>query len=161
MKIIRYMGRDLIITINQNTLSGIDFSGYDLHRAIFENVDISYSIFNNVKDGRNCIFWKSDLSNAQLMNSKFVMAEFTEAILYQADLSNSILWHSDFIGSNLSEAILNGCDVRGAKFDYADLSGADMRCTNLQDAIFTRAIYDENTKWTVNFDPKMYGAIPT
>jgi hypothetical protein len=48
---------------------------------------------------------------------------------------------------------LAGADLSGADLRHLDLSGADLRGTKLQGAI-----YNDDTRWPVGFDPDQHGA---
>ncbi len=81
-----------------------------------------------------------------------------------ADLRQLNLSLADLRGVNLSEAILSAANMRGAKLKGANLSLADLRGANLAgaDLRFTNlsgAEYNQNTTWSVDFDPTQAGAI--
>ncbi len=85
-----------------------------------------------------------------------------------ADLSGLDLSHANFTGTDLSDADLSDSDLSYAIFTYtdlywtvltgADLSGADLsEAYNLDDAIYTDAIYDSLTSFPSGFDPEAEG----
>jgi hypothetical protein len=61
-------------------------------------------------------------------------------------------------GADLSHMNLRGFDLSAANLRYADLRGADLRGASLFTAVMDGAVYDEETRWPVGFDPEQHGA---
>lgn len=95
-------------------------------------------------------------------------ANLASADLSSANLSNAILVAANLRYTNLSRADLHGADLTGA-----ELSGANLELANFQDVILNKAdlkhikdyglklegaIYDQWTRWPLNFDPESLGA---
>lgn len=79
VKLIFYEGRDLYIKIDSNSLKYADLSGYDLHRAIFIEEDLSYTILKDA-DVRNATFENANLCGADMRCKNLGKALFTDAI---------------------------------------------------------------------------------
>jgi uncharacterized protein YjbI with pentapeptide repeats len=90
-------------------------------------------------------------------------ADFSGAILERADLYWAILFGSNFTDANLRNAILCGADLKRVNFTRADLRSANLGKDNLngdtdvQDAVFTDAVYNSQTIFPDGFDPLAHG----
>lgn len=81
-----------------------------------------------------------------------------------ADLRNLKLMGADLRNLVLLDASLNGTDLSFADLRAAQLGGADLRGVNLTGALLfgvylLDAIYDHETRWPQNFNPRDHGAI--
>jgi len=85
----------------------------------------------------DCTFRKADLSDADLIESKFTFADFSGATLVGAKLEKC-----DFTGANLTGADLSRADLRSAKFENADLRKAKFNDAILSGADLTGATID-------------------
>lgn len=98
---------------------------------------------------------------------------YTGAWLPGTLMDGASLKFTNFSASNLKEASFKGADLTGAvlydalldkaDFEKANLYGVDLRwahmpSVNFEGANLTNAIYDQNTVWPSNFDPKEAGA---
>ena len=86
-------------------------------------------------DLRNCNLYRALLANANLSN-----ALLDNTILNEADLTNANLSYAKLNGANLGNARLVGVNLIYARLvktslERSDISNADMRCTNLNEAI--------------------------
>lgn len=84
-------------------LRGVDLSGADLRRAIFDRADLE----------------GADLSGADLRNASFREANLMKAALDGADLRNARFIKARLGLSNLQGAIMNDTDLRGIRGKYA------------------------------------------
>jgi uncharacterized protein YjbI with pentapeptide repeats len=113
-----------------NDLSGATLSGAELHHCNFFEVD--------VRD--------ANMSGASLRESAFVSAKGAGAKLDGADCTNlRVVEKSSFVGAsfkgaNLEKANLRSTDLRQCDFSEALLGGADLSESDLEGAIFYRAV---------------------
>ena len=86
---------------------------FDLSNSYLLNADLSGTslVGINFSDSyvQGCVFSKSDLRSAYLVNSQFPKSEFNGA-----DLSHAELRGSDFSGADFDGAIMEGANLRGA-----------------------------------------------
>ena len=146
------------IHIYSKTLVKANLSGFNLHRALLANTDLSQAKLVKAHL-RNAELKKSVISNASFHEANLVLADCRGAILINCDFSDSICNHCDFSNADLSDANFSNAKVNMAVFNGAKLIGANMKCDDLNEAIFNNAIYDETTIWPENFNPKVKGAI--
>lgn len=102
---------------------------------------------------------KADLRNANLSKAPLENARLIGVSLTDAKLEGAELYHA-----NLTAADLLAADLEGAKLWKANLAGADLRRANLKAedllaANLAGALYDTETQWPDNFDPKLQGAM--
>jgi uncharacterized protein YjbI with pentapeptide repeats len=86
-------------------------------------------------------------------------AKLATAILVEARLPHLEAQHASFRDADLRHA-----DLRHANLVHADLSGADLRGTDFRDACMvdadlTGAVYDEKTRWPVDFMQGRHGTM--
>jgi uncharacterized protein YjbI with pentapeptide repeats len=104
------------------------------------------------------------------MGTKFDNASFKGADLYwmvaiQASFRNASLEDCAFRGANLSSATFDGAVLRRTRFlldnlgGRTDLSAADLSKAIIEDADFTGASYDADTKFPSGFDPAAAGLV--
>jgi len=98
------------------------------------------------------------LNKAWLFNGDFSyadlgLAELRVAVLIKTNLSGANLSGSDLSGAKLNYANLSNANLSAARLDGVDFSGANLQATNLY-----AAIYDDQTIWPNDFDPKNTGA---
>jgi Pentapeptide repeats (8 copies) len=100
-------------------------------------------------------FQKLDLSGLDLSGLDLRDADFSGSDLYGAKLTDSHLTRTNFSGkTNLAYA-----DLRGADLSEANLSSAILIGANLEDTVTQGALYDDDTKFPVGFDPIAAGAV--
>ncbi len=104
----------------------------------------------------------ADLRFTNLRSAKLVLTVLTGADLTDADLTDASLVGVDLKRANLTGADLRGADLRGK----AELKGvanvrgvAYLKDTDLTDATFTRAKYNEKTDFPKGFNPEVEGMI--
>lgn len=153
-----------------------DFKGRDLAGARFDGADLTSAVFSGAKlTGASFVdanltqtnFDGADCTGADFTEAKFdtTMARGTnlaKANLEGADLGGySVFRGSDFRGANLRN--LRGMtEVTECDFSGADLRGAMLK--NAQDwkspsARFTKATYDDATRFPKGVDPVAAGAV--
>ena len=84
-------------------------------------------------------FWEQDLSNSKFLNMKIQNCVFTDS-----NLSNS-----EFINSQIKNTNLTHSNLKGVNFKTSKLINVNLR----------DAVYNDQTKWPKNFNPKKHGAI--
>ena len=72
-----------------------------------------------------------------------------KAMLNGANLENVVLTNAD----------LTDADIWGTNFKNTKLQGANMNCKRIEEADFSGAEFDENTKWPQFFNPTTRAAI--
>ncbi|MBD2303251.1 pentapeptide repeat-containing protein [Nostoc sp. FACHB-190] len=159
-------------------LSNAHLRGANLSNAKFNGANLSFadlsSAYLSSADLSNADLRRANLSNtslrgANLRNAKFNGTNLSFADLSFADLSN----FTDIRGVNLSNVNLSRANLEFARLGGADLRGAnligaDLMSVNFQDdflfgiedkraflshAKLERAIYNEDTKFSTDFDP--------
>jgi uncharacterized protein YjbI with pentapeptide repeats len=86
-------------------------------------------------------------------------------VAIQASFRNASLEDCAFHGANLSSATFDGAVLRRTKFlldnlgGRTDLSAADLSKAIIEDADFTGASYDTDTRFPFGFDPAAAGLI--
>lgn len=134
-------------------LSNTDFSKASLKRAIFRGAVFKY-VYGGDADFSGADFRETNFTG-QFNGADFSKANFegitakSEFGFYNAkfrgaNFKNSKGWKGDFYNCDMTGADLRGANFRGAKF-----SG---------DTILRNALYDDDTSWPNDFDPKAAGA---
>ena len=141
----------------------IDLQKADLENAFFSRVDMKQANLNYAN------FKNADLSDANLTESSLISTEFykahlsginlSKADLTQTNFTQSILNQANFTQACLKKACLIGTVLIEADLSGADLSGADLSGANLSRANFKDSIYDGDTNFPTDFDPKSRGMI--
>ncbi|MFT7560593.1 MAG: hypothetical protein ACI93R_002515 [Flavobacteriales bacterium] len=103
------------IELTQLKLSGIDFSGLSLQKAVLFRCDLSHANLTS-----------ADFRHAQLKENNFGAAKLIAAFFQMADLSGSNLSHANILTASTQGARLDGIDFRGH-----DLQGLDLRSCSL------------------------------
>ena len=116
-------------------MSEMDFSGFNVEGAIFDNVDLSSSSF----------------ADSNLTDVKFLGCDLTSVDFNRANL----------IECSFNESVLNGTDFSFAKVDYCNFSESDFAGAIMLDADFTNSDFsmaenlnasrfDDSTIWPEN-----------
>lgn len=120
----------------------------------------------------------ADLSSAQLQGAHLGWANMRSSLLTSANLHMAILDRADLRKTDLQKANLRGASIKfanlseadlrdanlglvGAQFanmQRADLRGANLHGASLTWAKLTNALYDQQTRWPVGFNPIKRGA---
>lgn len=138
---------------SEAVLQNCDFSKADLRGANFRGADVRSNM--NGANARGADFREATL------NVYAEGADFSEANFEGCDMKNVNPFMAKFRGANLKK-------TKGwGNMSHSDLSKADIRGANLRGMWITpgdvprltAAIYDEDTSWPDNFDPKPSGAI--
>jgi uncharacterized protein YjbI with pentapeptide repeats len=140
------------------TLAGSVLTGH------FNNADFSGAIFfiaprrptptDRGADGARSIllgfFYFAQFDGAQL-NRCGLIGEFPGASFRNAKMQYALL------KGNFSQANFSGADLRGANMRVARLVGADLRGADLHQANLQGAVYSQNTKFPIGFNPNKAG----
>ena len=171
------------LNLTKTILSGLDLSEFNFTRAILneanlDNSDLYLADLSGVK------FQNASFKNVDLRKANLLQVDLTGANLTGADLSYSDLRNADLSGANLSNAKLVNANLamaclKKANFNNADFTKANLRSdtpdkryshnnnqynfidlknANLEGAIFKGTLYDESTRFPIEFDPKKAGA---
>jgi uncharacterized protein YjbI with pentapeptide repeats len=103
-----------------------------------------------------------DFSGCNLEGACLKAGDFYWTIFFRANLSNADLRDADLRGADLKYANLQGADLRGALLKEDELrgstklQGADLRDSLLDGANLNNAAYDTNTRFPVGFDPNRH-----
>ena len=103
--------------------------------------------------------------DATLGNGDFTNADLYGANLYGSTFESCSFVNSDLRWSTLFEARFHNCNMRGARFGKSELGGptwvmqVDFSGSNLDDADFTGAVYDDETVFPEGFDPTGRGLV--
>lgn len=118
----------------------------------------------------------ANLIEADFSKANLQAAKLTEANLSEANLSKAILITANLNNANLNKARLIEADLRSANLRNANLMGADLTKANLRRYMdisnqfvdflganlkgvkLQQALYDENTRFPVGFNPSEAGA---
>ncbi|NES63868.1 MAG: pentapeptide repeat-containing protein [Okeania sp. SIO2D1] len=87
-------------------------------------------------------FRGSDLSDANFIGVKLVLADLSDA-----NLSGANLIGANLIGADLSDANLSDANLSDANLSDADLSDANLSGANLSNANLSDAKWNNNTQW--------------
>ncbi|WP_318392856.1 pentapeptide repeat-containing protein [Enterobacter sp.] len=149
---------DNFLDVDTTTLTGYDFSGMNLHRAILNEFCLDGTIFKNAHL-RNILIQYTSAKNAV-----FYQAALMNALLNNSDISGGDFRRSKPIGANFEQCILikanfNNADVWHANFSGANLCGANLLFKRYEGINITNALFDKNTLWPDGFDPILNGAV--
>ena len=122
-------------TDEQTDLSEVDFSGKNIERAEFINVDLTSSTFAD-----------SHLSEVKFDNCDLTSVDFTRCNLVECNFSDSILNGTDFSYSTVNYCNFTDTDMAGSIFQASDLSNSDLTMTENLSA----SRFDEETIWPDN-----------
>ncbi|NOZ41382.1 MAG: pentapeptide repeat-containing protein [Planctomycetes bacterium] len=126
------------IKLQDNNLSGWDFSKQNLHKADFRSALLTDANLNqaNLADTNfdSASLLKADLKRANLTNANFSFALLTNSDIKQAKLTNAT-----FNFAMLNKADLSQVNATNAFFIFATLLNANLRQANLSKADFNRA----------------------
>jgi uncharacterized protein YjbI with pentapeptide repeats len=123
------------------TFSNVNFSGFDLERAILIDSDISGASFRktnlqkaNLSAVRNSQSRRPDFQGANLRESNLSNASLPNVILANAQLQNANLQNADLIGAELSSANLQNANLFKIRLTNAHTLNADFRGADLRNA---------------------------
>jgi len=162
----------------KTSLRGAEFEGADFSYANLDSCCLAVS-YGDASNFSNAIITNAILSGAKLTNANLEDADFSnshigakftnsnlqntvwvKAIFSGDEFDNANLKNADFSEANFTEATTVGGKKIPVSFKGANLCGADFStCINIKNAKFKGAIYDDQTKWSQEFNPKRKGAI--
>lgn len=100
------------------------------------------------------------LRGANLAKANLDYANLAGAYLTGANLTGAVLYGANLEGADLVDTKLEAKTLWRAKLAGADLRRANLRGANdLDEAYLERALYDTDTQWPEDFDPKAKGAV--
>jgi uncharacterized protein YjbI with pentapeptide repeats len=152
------------VDFTEANLEEIVLIGSDLEKANLIESNLKRSILTGVSLRsaclRNAILLGANLSGADLTGADLYKAFLKEANLKGAFLENASLNEAYLYEANLKETILVGANLSGADLSYANLNEADLSIIKKwQDATWTDAKYDKNTKFPEGMNPQKLGMI--
>lgn len=116
-------------------MSEMDFSGYNLEGAVFNNVDLT-----------SCSFADSQLTEVKFIACDLTSVDFNRANLVECAFNESILNGTDFSYATVDYCNFADADLAGAILRDADLTNSDFTtCENLNASRF-----DDSTIWPDN-----------
>ena len=130
------------------TCIGADLSGANLTNAYLPEADLTGAYLTGA------LLYDANLGLADLSGADLTNANLGHANLYIADLSDADLTGALLYNANLTGANLTGADLSSANLTNANLSMTDMSYTDLTDAR-----YNDQTVFTLGFDPVAEGMI--
>ncbi|EKN6178788.1 pentapeptide repeat-containing protein [Yersinia enterocolitica] len=119
-------------------LSHSSFSDVDLSHQRFNNLNMTETMFRNVKLNGASLSG-SNLTNASMSNLSMNGVCFDYATLTDAQLTNSSLIDSSFRHANLSNAEMSNTQLVSANMFDADLRSANLQGANMNGAILIDA----------------------
>lgn len=119
--------------------------------SIWPIIDLSGLSLNSVDLGSMDLYG-ANLNSTQLTNAWLNNTDLKKANLFAANLEGATLEYADLSYSQLWEV-----NMRNAKLDHAILNGANLTNARLENASFSDTIYDSETIWPKNFNPKVAG----
>lgn len=123
-----------------------NFQNMDLKMVYLERVDLSNT---NLED--------SDLSYANLKSANLSHANLKGAYLERANLTNADLTDANLEGCNLQNAYLMGANLKNVALKETNLCGARLRGANLEEALWQKVYYDNNTDFGTDFKAEFLG----
>ena len=99
------------------------------------------------------------LEDGSFLGARLWYANLKGADLWRVNLTGADLRGANFERASLREANLEGANLVGANLEGAKLWGASLTGVSIWEANLRGALYNNNTRWTDNFDPKSEGAI--
>jgi hypothetical protein len=153
--------------LTEKNFAGANLNGADFSEAVLKGCEFRKATLQKAN------FKGADISNAGFSDADLTGADLRE-IVGMAYLQNTILNEANMEGVDMSRSgSVYACKFRGANLrntkgwgliGACDFSNADLRGANFRamqggpDPRFRNAIYDEDTTWPDNFDPKAAGA---
>tara|TARA_B100001769_G_C21863651_1_gene467570 strand:- start:38 stop:748 length:711 start_codon:yes stop_codon:yes gene_type:complete len=135
----------------------------NLERADLRGAILQYARLQGA-DLRDARLHGADLFNAYLQDADLRGADLQRADLAHANLRGADLNHADLHSTSLREADLQGADLQGAflvraNLEEADLQGADLRRADLREAYTEGALYSDDTRFPLLFQPQNVGMV--
>lgn len=127
--------------LNSVVLKNIDLSGSNLEEAELEKSNLS----------------RSNLTDVNLKEARLNKAILKEANLEKALLQNANLQQASLEKANLTNADLRGANLSGAFLVQARLQGANLTGAKLDRAFLNGAVFDQHTKFDLQFNPTGVG----
>ena len=101
---------------------------------------------------------KANMDYANLENAWLILAKLNGARLISANLKNAQLASAKLNEAMIFDANLEQADLRDTHFEKAMLFDSNLSQANLHNAHLQGALYNKNTIWPIDFDPKLSGA---
>ena len=143
-----------ILTLPLNGFVGASLKGLQLHRAIFDELNIGSADFSgsNLRSASfvNAFIDRAIFDRAALMNSNFM-----NSVMSNTSFAGAMAAFADFAGANLSCASFDGADIGGASFIRSNLCGADLCANRIEEAFFWALRIMTLLSGQVGFDQKV------
>ncbi len=141
------ISRALLVSsdIRNANLIGADLRAADLSYCNLENSRLSIAVLNSasrlhaVNLAQSAQLSRSDLTGADLRDTKLEQSVLSYANLQQADLSSAKMAYAKLGGAQLKGAILLDADLTSADLQGAYLSGAVLRDADLHNTVLSGA----------------------
>ena len=167
------------VKFNHTQLPGAKFKGANLWEATFYDTKAPRADFSGAKltssHFERSELYQASLQGADLSSATIRNSDMTKAVLNQADLTGINLFDVTLNSAKLIQANLSKATLTDATLTNANLTGANLTDTTIDRGDFRGAqliditvnantklngsIYDDNTQFPDNFDPKAYGMI--
>ncbi len=107
--------------------------------ASFQEAIISHAVIKNSNFHMSFLPF-SDLSNSQLIKTRFTSSDLSNSNLSGSDFSGINLNNSNLFNSNLSNVNLSGSKLSGANLTKTNLTGANLNGANLENTILNECL---------------------
>ena len=127
-------------------------------KKYFNNSNLNKKIIRN-KNIKEISFIKSNLDKVDFKNCKLEKCDFWEANLYHTNFNNSRLKNCIFTDTDLRKTFFLNSILIDSNLSHTNLKGVNFQSAQFTNVNLRDAIFDNQTKWPNNFNPKDYGAI--
>lgn len=137
------------IDLYEPEISGYDFRGTILSRAILYGANLNY-----------CTFSEADLSGVEMHGSSLCQADFCACNLREAQISGCDLHAAFFLDADLTNADISDSDLTDAEFNQAILRKANLIGVGCMETSFADADLSEaNVSYAALWNSSLGGAI--
>lgn len=148
--------------LKESNLRKADLRNADFYQANFQQARLQHADLREsnlfMADLAQSRLRYSDLRNANLGFSRLIEARLQNARLCDANLSSADLTRADLRNCRLNGVDLNRAIVKDANLSAAQLAESDLAdCQALESANWANAVFDKETSFPENFQPKNHG----
>ncbi len=149
---------DIPMKFEMELLSNQIIKNVSFHRCIMDEFDFSYSIIDNV-DFRSTELNGIRMYNTVIDKTKLILVNGINSNFEKCIFRNSIVLHSNFKDSIFINADLSGAIIKNTDFANCDFRGANLCVNGFESCNIHNAVFDVNTKWKSDLNPREMGAI--